>query len=99
MEQSKWPKIFPPLTNEQQIISDAFVKHWHEILASRPRYSLIEKFNHGYVVKHAPKHFITTLEIGAGLGEHLVYESLTPEQRKHYIALELRQNMAEQIKA
>lgn len=99
MAQNKWPKLFPPLTDEQQKISDDFVKRWHEILASRIRYSLIEKFNHGYVVKHAPKNFIHTLEIGAGLGEHLAYEKLSAEQKKHYIALELRQNMADQIQA
>lgn len=94
----KWPKVFSPLTTEQQAINHDFVKHWHEVLASRARYGMIEKFNHGYVVKHAPKDFLTTLEIGAGLGEHLEYENLTQEQKKNYVALELRENMAEQIK-
>lgn len=98
MEKNKWPKVFPPLTPQQQTISDDFMKYWHEILATRSSYSLIEKFNHGYVVKHAPKQFLHTLEIGAGLGEHIAYEKLDAYQQQHYVALEMRQNMAEKIK-
>jgi Methyltransferase domain len=59
---------------------------------------VVEKFNHEYAVKHAPKTFRTTLEIGAGLGEHLNYEVLTPEQKSNYYALELRENMVEGIR-
>lgn len=95
---SKWPKTFPSLTLEQEAIRDDFLKNWHEILASHQRYRLIEKFNHTYVTKFAPLTFLRTLEIGAGLGEHLEYESLTLEQQRNYVALELRQNMAERIK-
>jgi SAM-dependent methyltransferase len=99
MEINKWPKVFPPLTAEQQIISNDFMKHWHEIIASDSRYGLIEKFNHSYAVKHAPKDFLHTLEIGAGIGEHIQYEKLTPKQKEHYIALELREKMAVKIRA
>src|SRR5437879_11379988 len=60
---------------------------------------MIEKFNQGYVVQHAPINFLTTLEIGAGLGEHLNYEKLSENQQKNYVALELRETMAEQIKS
>jgi SAM-dependent methyltransferase len=88
----KWPKTFPPLTAEQQVISDDFMKAWHEVLPQK--YGVVEKFNHGYPARHAPKEFLRTLEIGAGLGEHLEYETLTPEQRKNYYALELRENMS-----
>ena len=91
----KWPKIFPPLTSEQQKISDDFMAHWHVVLPSR--YSIIDEFNHKYPVKHAPMDFSCTLEIGAGLGEHLKYEVLTPEQRKNYLCLDLRENMVEVI--
>jgi len=49
-------------------------------------------------VKHAPTKFRTTLEIGAGLGEHLAYEKLTSEQEQNYVALELRENMAAEIR-
>ena len=91
-----WPKVLPELTPEQQRISDDFMRYWHEVLPRR--YALAEDFNHNYPVRHAPKHFLRTLEIGAGLGEHLSYERLTPEQKTHYVAQELRENMAAQIK-
>jgi SAM-dependent methyltransferase len=87
----KWPKTFPPLSAEQKHISDDFMKHWHEVLPKR--FGRIEKFNHGYPVRHAPESFIRTLEIGAGLGEHLEHEKLTPEQEQNYYAVELRPNM------
>jgi len=63
------------------------------------RFPAIEKFNHGYPVRHAPAGFLRTLEIGAGIGEHLEYESLTPEQEKNYYALELRPNIAASLQA
>jgi ubiquinone/menaquinone biosynthesis C-methylase UbiE len=94
---TKWPKIIPPLSPEQEIISDDFMHHWHETLAAHARYRSLEKFNHGYIVKHAPQQFLTTLEIGAGLGEHLEYEKLSTRQKKNYVALELRDNMAQAI--
>lgn len=95
---SKWPKILPPLTDEQKVISDDFMRSWHEELAGRSRYGLIEKFNHEFPVKHSRPGFRTTLEIGAGLGEHLHHEMLSPEQRSNYYANELRSNMAEGIR-
>lgn len=91
----KWPKAFPSLTPEQQAISDDFMKAWHEVLPQK--YGVVERFNHGYPVRHAPADFARTLEIGAGLGEHLEYERLTPEQRRNYYALELRANMSAEI--
>jgi SAM-dependent methyltransferase len=94
---SSWPKIVPPLTPEQQRISDDFMQYWHEVLSKN--YGVLDRFNHGYVVRHAPAAFRTTLEIGAGLGEHLAYEKLTDEQRRNYVALELRENMAARIRA
>ena len=95
MQTAKWPKTFPPLTAEQERIRDDFMHAWHEELPKK--YGIIERFNHGYVVDHAPANFQRTLEIGAGLGEHLAYERLTDEQRKNYTALELRPAMAEEI--
>jgi SAM-dependent methyltransferase len=90
-----WPKTIPDLTPEQQKISDDFMRYWHEVLPKK--YGIVDDFNHGYPVQHAPPNFRTTLEIGAGLGEHLLYEKLTPEQEANYVALELRPNMAERI--
>lgn len=95
MSNSKWPKTFPPLTAEQQRISDDFMKHWHEVLPRR--FGLIDTFNHNYPVNNTPKEFTKTLEIGAGLGEHLKYETLTEEQLRNYYAIELRPEMCAQI--
>jgi len=94
----KWPKILPPLTPEQKERSDTFMKLWHEELAGRPRYGLVEKFNHRFPARHSRPGFTTTLEIGAGLGEHLEYEKLTPEQEAGYHCNEYRENMAAEIR-
>ena len=96
MSAAVWPKTIPPLSPEQKAISDDFMRHWHEVLPKR--YGIVDDFNHGYPVKHAPATFLRTLEIGAGLGTHLEYERLTPEQERHYTALELRENMAAKIR-
>jgi SAM-dependent methyltransferase len=96
MNTAKWPKVLPPLTPEQQKISDDFMKLWHEVLPRR--FGIVETFNHRFPVRHSPAGFRNTLEIGAGLGEHLHYEKLTPEQEKNYYALELRENMAAVIR-
>lgn len=95
MADAKWPKILPPLTPEQERTNDEFIKLWHEVLPKR--FGLVEKFNHSFPVKHSPRNFRTTFEIGAGLGEHLHYEKLSPEQRTNYYANEFRENMAEEI--
>jgi ubiquinone/menaquinone biosynthesis C-methylase UbiE len=86
-----WPKILPPLTPEQQWISDDFMKHWHQVLPGR--YGLVNNFNHTYPVRHAPAGFVRTLEVGAGDGEHLAYERLSPEQMQNYAAIDVRSNM------
>jgi SAM-dependent methyltransferase len=91
----KWPKVLPPLTEGQKQVSDDFVKLWHQVM---PRYKRIERFNHGWMASHAPKGFGHTLEIGAGLGTQLGYETLTPEQEAGYVSLELRENMAVEIR-
>ena len=97
MSSALWPKRIPPLTPEQEEVANDFMRYWHEVLPQR--YGLVETFNHGYAVRRAPGQFRSTLEIGAGLGEHLSYEVLTEEQERHYVALELRANMAEQLRA
>lgn len=93
---SKWPKVLPPLTPEQQRINDDFVKLWHEVLPQR--FGVVEKFNHNFPVKNSTPGFKTTLEIGAGLGEHLIYENLSPEQEESYYCNEFRENMATEIR-
>ena len=98
MSSSVWPKVLPPLNAEQQKRSDAFMKLWHEELAGRKRYGLLERFDHGFPIKNSAASFRTTLEIGAGLGEHLAYEKLTPEQEAGYYCNEYRENMAAEIR-
>jgi SAM-dependent methyltransferase len=91
MDTAKWPKILPPMTAEQRRISDEFMKLWHQELPSR--FGFVENFNHSF------PGFRASIEIGAGLGEHLHYEKLTPEQEAGYVAVELRENMAAEIRA
>jgi ubiquinone/menaquinone biosynthesis C-methylase UbiE len=93
---SKWPKVLPPLTEKQKYISNEFMRIWHEVLPKH--YGIAERFNQVFPVKHSNKDFLTTLEIGAGLGEHIGYEKLSSEQANSYYALEMRENMAEQIR-
>lgn len=92
----KWPKILPPLTAEQKAISDDFMKYWLQILPRR--YAPIEWFDHGYVVRAAASGFRRSLEIGAGLGEHLRYEKLTAEQAANYYAVDIRPNVMERLR-
>lgn len=89
---TSWPKTVPQLTADQERIRDDFMRHWHEVLPNR--YSVIERFNHGYAVRSGMAKG-KTLEIGAGLGEHLAFE---PHQDEDYWAVELREEMAEAIK-
>jgi SAM-dependent methyltransferase len=98
MPTAKWPKVLPPLTAEQQQRNHEFMRLWHEELGSRPRYGLVERFNHSWPVDRSPPGFRTTLEIGAGLGAHLEYERLTPEQEANYYCNEYRENMAAEIR-
>ena len=81
---------------DQRRISDDFMRHWHEVLPKK--FGVIDRFNHSYTVDTAPGDFRRTLEIGAGIGEHLTYERLTAEQEEDYHALELRENMSEAIR-
>lgn len=98
MDAHKWPKILPPLTDEQLFISNDWMKHWHEDIFKGNFFNLMEQFNHTFPTRFAPSEFLNTLEIGSGLGDHLEYESLSPVQKNHYTAVELRKNMADIIK-
>jgi SAM-dependent methyltransferase len=91
----KWPKRLRPLSAEEQAIHNDFMKRWHEVLPAK--YGIVERFNHSFPVDNSAPGFGTTLEIGAGLGEHLRYERLSSEQEAHYFALEMRENMAARI--
>jgi ubiquinone/menaquinone biosynthesis C-methylase UbiE len=92
---AKWPKIVPPLTPEQKAIADDFMHYWHEVLPKK--YSSVDRFGHQFVAGAAPAEFLRTLEIGAGIGEHLAYERLSPEQLRNYYGLDIRDNMLETL--
>lgn len=93
--QEKWPKTLSELTAEQRLISDDFMKYWHDVLPRKFR--LVEHFNHSYVVKKSPI-FLKTLEIGAGIGEHLRHEVLTDDQKQNYYTLEIREVMIRKLR-
>jgi SAM-dependent methyltransferase len=88
----KWPKQIPLLTDEQIAIRNDFMKHWLTELPKK--YGIIEKFNHGYPANKGFFKGCKTLEIGAGLGEHLAYEKLADQD---YTVIELRPDLANEI--
>jgi SAM-dependent methyltransferase len=88
-----WPKSAPILTERQQLIREDFYHVWLDQLPKR--YGLVEAFNHRYPLRHKPQGQLRTLDIGAGRGEHLEYESLGDQE---YLALELRPELAEVIR-
>jgi SAM-dependent methyltransferase len=89
----QWPKAVPPLSPEQRAIADDFMRHWHEVLPRK--YGAIERFNHGYPLRHLPSaRPFRTIELGAGIGEHLNHEDLSIQE---YHCIELRENMTSEI--
>ena len=89
---SKWPKVFPPLSAEQERIRDDFMQHWLDVLPRK--YGVIERFNHRYPLRSF-QGGCRTLEIGAGLGAHLAYEDLSAQE---YHVVELRPELVEQLR-
>jgi SAM-dependent methyltransferase len=93
----KWPKELPPLSAEQQHISDDFMAYWLSVLPQN--YGVVERFNHGYVLKsldHFPRDCkIRTLEIGSGIGAHIGYE---PLDRQEYHCVDLREPLVQKIR-
>ncbi|HEY1976856.1 MAG TPA: class I SAM-dependent methyltransferase [Candidatus Baltobacteraceae bacterium] len=89
--------MLAPLTAEQERISNEFMREWLEEL--RQHYSIAERFSHGYPVTVSDFPFVSTLEVGAGLGEHLHYETLSAEQLRNYTAIDLRANIVEALRA
>jgi SAM-dependent methyltransferase len=87
-----WPKQLPAFTDEEQRVRDAFMARWLEYLPRRGGF--VERFNHGYPL-HDGSDAHRTLEIGAGLGAHIPFESL---ERQQYFAVELREELAESLR-
>lgn len=96
--ENKWPKAMPDLTDEQIRIKDDFMHLWMEGFPKK--YGAMEIFNQNYPRlafkkdKNNRSHW-RTLEIGGGLGSHIVFEDLSIQE---YTVLELRQNMLDTLK-
>jgi len=90
-----WPKELPTLSQKQKDAQEKWMRYWHEVLPKK--YGIIEKFNHGFPAKFSKN--ITkqtnTLEIGAGLGEHIKWENIT---NQNYHLLEYRKEWCEILK-
>src|SRR5262245_13552552 len=66
---------------------------WHQQLPTK--YGAVEKFNHGFPASLALREGMRTLEIGAGLGEHLKYEDLS---KQDYHCLEYREEVCKELR-
>jgi SAM-dependent methyltransferase len=86
-----WPKPPAQLTEEQLRIQDDWMRYYHERMPAEHR--RIVRFNHGYAARSARPG--RTIDIGAGLGEHLRYEDLSTQE---FHAVELREEMAAAIR-
>jgi ubiquinone/menaquinone biosynthesis C-methylase UbiE len=96
-QNSKWPKKLPELTAEQSRVNDDWQKYWFEINRKNV-FTRILDFGHNFVLRKSHPGFVRTLEIGAGLGDHLDYERLSDEQMENYTSVEIRENMANEFK-
>ena len=94
-----FPKNIPEISVEDKIIFDDFMKVWHQELATKKKFNLIENFNHNYSAKSQFlsrfKKKINTLELGCGIGTHLNYEDL---KMQNYFVADIRSNMLNEIK-
>jgi SAM-dependent methyltransferase len=91
---SKWPKKIPVLSPERQAIRDDFMRSHLEAMQTK-WYGVIGRFDHKFAVKS----FFPgakTLEIGAGIGEHLNWERY---QEQEYHVVELREELCERLKS
>jgi SAM-dependent methyltransferase len=88
---ANWPKRVPELTEQQRRIQDDWMRYYHERLPDD--HGRIVRFNHEYAARSSGPG--KTLDIGAGLGEHLRYEDLSSQE---YHAVELREEMAKAIR-
>jgi SAM-dependent methyltransferase len=88
----RWPKRPPPLTPEQEVARERFMKLWLETLPKR--YSIVEAFNQGFIARLPVPDGCRTLEVGAGLGSHMPFEDL---QLQSYHCLEYREALCREL--
>ncbi|MDR1080040.1 MAG: class I SAM-dependent methyltransferase [Deltaproteobacteria bacterium] len=87
-----WPKKLPVLTPEQEAIRDDFMREHLEAMEQK-WYGFVTGFDNRYPLRS----FFPgcrTLEIGAGLGEHLNWEKRSEQE---YHLLDLRQELCDRI--
>ena len=87
-----WPKQLPELTPEQVAIRDDYMRFFYSAVYTE-RFGWIQRFNHTYAARSFGPG-LRTLDIGAGLGEHLEFEDGGAQD---YVAMELRPEMAAEI--
>lgn len=87
-----WPKQVPVLTPQQAAIREDYVNYFYAEVYT-PRFGPIQRFNHAYA-RRSFTPGVRTLDVGAGLGEHLDFED---GRAGDYVALELRSEMASEI--
>lgn len=87
-----WPKRLPDLTPEQEVIRDDWMQYFHASVYGA-RFGLVQRFSHMYAARSFGPG-LRTLDLGAGLGEHLEFED---GREGEYVALELRPEMAAEI--
>jgi ubiquinone/menaquinone biosynthesis C-methylase UbiE len=90
---SPWPKVRPQLSLEQQKIIEDWYSYW--LPKQSAQFGPIVRFNHKYAARTAVAG-ARTLEIGAGTGEHLLYEEQSGQE---YYALELREELARNLQS
>ena len=89
---ARWPKQLPEMTPEQLAIRDDWMAYFYSDVYTS-RFGAIQKFNHRYAARTA-RAGVRTLDVGAGLGEHLEFEDW---RLGEYVALEIRPEMAAEI--
>jgi SAM-dependent methyltransferase len=87
-----WPKPTVCLTPEQTAIRDDFMEYFLRHVYGA-RFGAIQRFSHTYPLRSA-REGLRTLDVGAGLGEHLAFEE---RRDPDYVALELRPEMAAEL--
>jgi ubiquinone/menaquinone biosynthesis C-methylase UbiE len=81
---SAWPKKVPELTEPQKAIKNDWVEYWLNTYGKK--FGFVERFNHSYAANIGFFPHCKTLEIGAGLGDHLKYENVNLQE---YTAVEI----------
>ena len=94
---TKWPKVLPPVTPGEQGDLDDFMRRGTRCCRVATGWSIGSTTRFRCATRSSRPGFRTTIEIGAGLGEHLSSRASSAEQEHDYVAVELRENMADRL--